>query len=122
HAVCAQIAAGLDPARVRNLAGVDSLLVLGGRLKSVDLLIANDSGPVHVAAAVGTPTLVLFGPTDPARTGPFGDGHCVLRAPPPCEACYDRTCHRHGAPCLSRLLPEQVAAAAREMLAIPKQV
>lgn len=113
---CARIAAGLDPARVHNQAGTLSMPELGGQLAAMDLLISNDSGPVHMAAAVGTPTLVLFGPTDPARTGPYGRGHVVLRAPPPCAPCYDRECRRHGLPCLTRLIPEQVLEAARAML------
>ncbi|MCE9615798.1 MAG: glycosyltransferase family 9 protein [Lentisphaerae bacterium] len=121
-AVCAHIAAGLDPARVQMLAGRQSLIELGSALQAMDLLVSNDSGPVHMAAAVGTPTLVLFGPTDATRTGPYGAGHRVLRAPPPCFPCYERQCQRHGGACLERLAPEAVNQIAREMLAERKKV
>ncbi len=117
--VCGKIATGLPPARVKNLAGSLSLPELGGTLKALHLLIANDSGPVHIAAAVGTPTLVLFGPTEALRTGPFGAGHRVLRAPLPCAPCYDRACRRHGEPCLAKLGPGVVLGVAREMLMRP---
>lgn len=52
---------------------------LGSALKQMDVMVCNDSGPMHLAAAVGTPLVALFGPTDPARTGPWGEGHQVLR-------------------------------------------
>lgn len=115
-AVCEEIAHGMDDTRVANLAGRLTLIELGGWLRSVDLLIANDSGPVHMAAAMGTPTLVLFGPTDPARTGPFGDGHRVVRAPEPCRPCYRRECRRQTHACMEDITPEQVARTARDML------
>src|SRR5205823_8953974 len=50
------------------------------------------SGPMHLAAAVGTPVIALFGPTDPARTGPYGAGHTVLRSGVPCSPCFSRQC------------------------------
>ncbi len=119
EAVCARIAEGLDETRVANLAGRLSLVELGGWLRSMDLLIANDSGPVHMAAAVGTPTLVLFGPTDAARTGPYGPGHRIIRAPDPCAPCFRRECRRHGHPCMRDITPESVAREARAMLRVP---
>jgi ADP-heptose:LPS heptosyltransferase len=70
---------------VTNLTGLLSLVDLAALLQRCALLISNDSGPVHVAAAVGTPTVVLFGTTDPAagprRWGPFGAGHTVIHRP-----------------------------------------
>jgi ADP-heptose:LPS heptosyltransferase len=47
----------------------------------MNLLITVDSGPMHMAAAIGTPVLALFGPTTPLRTGPYGDIHCVIESP-----------------------------------------
>lgn len=69
--VCAAIAAAAG-AGVRNLCGCTSMVELGGVLKSLDLLVTVDSGPMHIAAAVGTPVVAIFGPTDPKRTGPYG--------------------------------------------------
>jgi ADP-heptose:LPS heptosyltransferase len=48
-------------------------------LRELDLLVTVDSGPMHVAAAVGTPVVAVFGPTHPVRTGPFGDAHIVVQ-------------------------------------------
>ncbi len=113
---CDHIANSVSNDRLVNHAGEASLPELGGLLGALDLLISGDSGPVHMAAVVGTPALVLFGPTNAGRTGPYGDAHRVIRAPAPCEPCYDRTCRRHGEPCLAGISAETVAAAARNML------
>jgi heptosyltransferase-1 len=115
---CQEIEQAVGSSRVFNLAGKESLPALGSRLEATDLLISNDSGPVHMAVAVGTPTLVLFGPTDPERTGPFGQGHRVIQAPPPCCPCYLRNCTRHGAPCMNTIEVSTVADAAFDMLAL----
>lgn len=66
-------------APVVNLCGARTLPELGAVLRQLDVLVCNDSGPMHYAAAAGTPLVALFGPTDPARTGPWGEGHTVLR-------------------------------------------
>jgi heptosyltransferase-1 len=62
-----------------NLCGKTTLLELGGVLQKADLVVTVDSGPMHMASAAGTPCLAIFGPTDPARVGPFGDQHRILR-------------------------------------------
>jgi heptosyltransferase-1 len=59
------------------------------------LVIAADTGPLHLACAVGTPVVALFGPTDPARNGPFAPGDVVVRREPSCAPCYRRGCRRH---------------------------
>jgi heptosyltransferase I len=59
------------------------------------LVIAADTGPLHLACAVGTPVVALFGPTDPARNGPFAADDLVVRRVPPCAPCYRRECVRH---------------------------
>jgi lipopolysaccharide heptosyltransferase I len=112
---CNRIAAAIGgPAH--SLAGRLSLPETGGLLAAVDLLAANDSGPVHIAAAVGTPCLTLFGPTDPQRTGPYGAGHRVLKTDLPCRPCFSRRCRIRTHACLRTLPPEQVLAAAVAML------
>jgi len=112
---CRQIEEALD-APCRNLAGKTSLPEMGGILQSMDLLIANDSGPVHMAAAAGTPALAIFGPTDPKRCGPFGDGHRVLETPYPCRPCRRRSCEQPDIPCITGVKVYQVLEAARDML------
>lgn len=82
--------AGLAPAPA-NLAGQLSLKQLAALLAQVSLTICVDSGPMHMAAALGTPVLALFGSTDPRRTGPLGPG-IVLRRELPCSPCLCRRC------------------------------
>lgn len=60
------------------------------------LVVAADTGPLHLACAVGTPVVALFGPTDPARNGPFAREDIVIRKTPACAPCYSRTCVRHA--------------------------
>jgi len=113
--VCARIARDIGMG-VRSVADELSLPRTGGLLAAADLLIANDSGPVHMAAAVGTPCLVLFGPTDPRRTGPYGDAHRVLHTDVPCRPCLNRRCRTGRHTCLRDLAPDRVFEAACEML------
>ena len=63
-----------------NHAGKTTLIELGSLLKQMNLVITVDSGPMHMAAAIGTPTLALFGPTSPKRTGPYGSQHRVIES------------------------------------------
>lgn len=114
--LCGRIEKALDAPAI-NMAGKSSLVEMGGILKQMDLLISNDSGPVHMAAAVGTPVLVVFGPTDPARTGPYGGKHRVVNVKLGCQPCFSRTCHMEGIPCLEGVTPERVSEVALEMLA-----
>ena len=97
-----------------DLAGATSVGQLPALLSRASLLITNDSGPMHVAAAVGTAIVALFGPTSAVRTGPYGAGHAVLSGNVPCSPCFSRTCHNTvPLECLRTVLPQQVLAAAR---------
>lgn len=75
-----------------DLAGRTTLRDLAYLYELSDIIITTDSGPMHVSAAVGTPTVALFGPTDPARTGPYGEGHTVIRKNLPCSPCFLKKC------------------------------
>jgi heptosyltransferase-2 len=84
-------------------------------LSITDLLITNDTGPAHIAAALGRPTLVIFGPTNPLTTRPFSPFAEIIRHPPDCAPCMLRDCpidHR----CMTAITPDDVFARAREML------
>ena len=81
-----------------NLVGKTSILQLGALLERCEMCLTCDSGPMHIAAAVGTPTVALFGPTDPERHRPYGMGHTVIEKPVSCRPCYKRTCHRQDTP------------------------
>lgn len=113
--VCDEIEGG-SGVPVVNLAGRMTLVETCGFLKEVDLLIANDSGPVHMAAAVGTRCLVMFGPTDPARTGPYGKTHRVLKKSMSCAPCMSRRCRIGTHACLNDLAPQEVCTAAMDMM------
>ncbi len=78
-------------------------------------MVTNDSGPMHIAAAVGVPVVALFGPTSEVRTGPYGAGHRVLTSAVPCRPCFSRVCH-NSVPleCLQLVQPGQVLDAARQ--------
>ena len=92
-----------------NLVGKTSIKELIALLRRVRLLITNDSGPMHLAAALGTPVVALFGPTDPGRTGPYGLGHRVLRSGIPCSPCFSRRCvNPKTLECLTTISPGQV--------------
>lgn len=118
--VCGEIERAIA-GRIINMAGKATLVDTGGILKEMDLLIANDSGPVHMAAAVGTPVLVIFGPTDPERTGPYGHCHRIVKTSLPCQPCFSRTCKQGDIPCLTGVTPERVEEMALEMLVLPKR-
>ena len=87
--LCAEIAQGFGP-RVLAIAGQTSLRELLVILALSDVLVANDSGPMHMAAALGRPVVALFGPTDPIRTGPIGGE--IIRAGAACSPCRLRKC------------------------------
>lgn len=80
------------------------------------LVVAADTGPLHLACAVGTPVVALFGPTDPARNGPFDPDDVVVRRTPACAPCYSRTCQRHAG-VMDEVSVEEVLVAAERRLA-----
>ncbi len=74
------------------LQGKTSLGELIGVLSELSLFLSNDSGPMHLAAALGVPTLAVFGPTDPSETGPLGPRAKFVREPVECSPCLYRDC------------------------------
>ena len=84
---------GLATGRPENLTGKTTLLQLGAILKRCSLLVSGDTGPMHMATAVNTRVVALFGAADPARTGPVGKGHRVIQAEGlRCVPCRSRHC------------------------------
>ena len=96
-----------------NLVGKTSILQLGALLERCAVCLTCDSGPMHIAAAVGTPTIALFGPTDPIRHRPYGTGHTVIEKSVSCRPCYKRTCHRKDLPhlCMKEISTDEVIEA-----------
>lgn len=97
-----------------SLAGRTSLKELAALLKMPRLLITNDSGPMHLAAALGTPVVALFGPTDPRKIGPYGKGHVVLQHIEQCPAC--RTGSKGPHRCLEAISVSEVMEAVNNVL------
>ncbi len=108
--------AGQLRARSRVLCGETTLGDLVGLLKRVRVLLTNDSGPMHLAAALGTPLVAVFGSTDWRETSPVSDRSRVVREETECAPCMLRECpidHR----CMTRVGVSRVADAALELLA-----
>ena len=97
-----------------DLAGRTSLAELAAILRRARLAVTTDTGTMHLAAALGTPVVALFGPTAPWRTGPFGAGHQVVRLGLPCSPCFKRQCPEPR--CLHDLTPAMVEAACEKIL------
>ncbi len=103
-----QITERIGDDTVLNLVGQTSLPQMAAVLKSVDAAIGPDCGAGHVAAAVKTPYISLFGPTSPQRTAPHGNEHLVLQAGMECIPCYKRSCPGRHRECMSRISPDDV--------------
>ncbi len=89
---------------------------LAAVLSRLDLLVTNDSGPMHLAAALGVRCLALFGPTDPARTRPAGEDHRVLYTGRWCSPCFKRRCPLLHHRCLRDIAVDQVAEEAGRLI------
>ncbi len=114
-AIAEDISLGMNP-RPLSLVGRLPLKQLVAVLQNVDLMITVDSGPMHIAAAVGTPVVALFGPTDPLRTGPRGPGR-ILRRELPCSPCLQRRCRIDDTyRCMRDLSVVEVLGAVRDLL------
>ncbi len=100
--------------QVRNLAGQTDLFQLAELYRQCAVVITNDSGPMHIAAAVGTPVVAIFGASDPALTGPYGKSHVVLRADIPCSPCLKERCANPvKMECMQKVTVEQVLETAK---------
>jgi ADP-heptose:LPS heptosyltransferase len=115
-----RIARGLPPGSFLNAAGRLSVRGLAAAIGMFETLVSVDSGPAHIAAAVGTPLVVLWGPGILEQTRPIGRlaPVTILRHPPPCAPCYGtplmRTCPRNI--CMEAITPEEVVRATLALL------
>ena len=109
------------PDRVHPLTGALSLEELTALLSGAALFLGNDSGPAHLAAACGTPSIVLFGPQEPRRFAPWSERTIVLHHPVACFPCRQRVCVMPEDPCVNRNEVADVIARVREVLGPPRE-
>lgn len=112
--------AGKLGSSVIRLEGRTRLKVLAAVYRAASVVVSTDTGPMHLAAAVGTPVVALFGPTAPWRTGPYGPGHVVLRAGVSCSPCFGRSCKTKEVEpmaCMTRITVDQVVEAVSRLCA-----
>lgn len=98
-----------------NLSGRTSLRDLIGIFSRARIAIGPDSGPMHIAAAVGTPVISFWGATSPLRSAPWGSEDFVQCGPAACSPCYVRQCRINRA-CMQRITPTQVLTTAQQIL------
>jgi heptosyltransferase I len=97
-----------------NLVKQTTLKQLVEVIALAEVVVANDSGPMHIASALGTPLVVPFGPTDPVLTGPYQRSDSVLRFPIQCSPCLSRQCSHMT--CMHRITPQHAASAVESQL------
>ncbi len=108
--------ARLAEVAVDDRVGALTLRESAGLFAAADLFVGGDTGPLHMAVAVGARVVALFGAADPARTGPFGQPAGVVTNPTDCSPCRKRYCFVDGHPCMRGLTADQVVRAARAAL------
>jgi len=102
---------GMMRQQLVNLAGATSLRSLAAVFSRAQVVVSTDTGPMHVAAAVNTPVVALFGPTAPWRTGPYGGSHQVVRLGLACSPCFKKQCQYGTTACMNEITAEQIVAA-----------
>ncbi len=108
-----RVAKGVDGL---NLAGKTRIPQLAAAIARCRLFVTNDTGPMHVADAVGAPMVAIFGPTDWIETPPYGRSHTIVRHEIECSPCKKRVCPLGHHDCMKRLTVEQVWKACEERL------
>jgi lipopolysaccharide heptosyltransferase II len=97
-----------------DFSGKMTLKQLVAFLRKCALYFGNEAGPMHIACALGIPVAAIIGPTDPHRTGPFGDNFSAVRKEVPCAPCKERNCRRME--CMARVSVEDAFGEARRLL------
>jgi ADP-heptose:LPS heptosyltransferase len=110
--------AAVNPDRCLDLTGRTSLLEMIEWVRLSELVITNDTGPMHVAAALHKPIIALFGPTDPSGTGPYGQKQNVIQVSDlPCVPCMKGHCsYEKPLACLQGITPARVCEQAGKWL------
>lgn len=99
-----------------SMAGLATLKQFAAIAKRAALFVGNDSGAMHIAAAVGTPVVALFGPSNPAEWGPRGGPAEVIYKGLDCRTCFHPTCEKGELNCMKQITVEEVFAGARRLV------
>jgi heptosyltransferase-1 len=110
-----KIVAGMRT-KALNLAGKTNLKQLAYLYKKCAVVISTDTGPMHMAAAMGSSVVALFGPTSALRTGPYGRKHRVVRTGLPCSPCFRKRCDHMS--CMKGISVEQVYDTVKQVIDI----
>ncbi len=105
-----------EESRLINLAGRTSLRQLIGLISECDALVTNDSGPMHIAYAAGTPVAAIFGSTCPELTGPPEKGNIVLKGEAECSPCFKRKCNLDYIKCMYSITSDGVCDGVKKIL------
>lgn len=107
-----------------NLAGKTNLRELIALTSECDVFVSNDSGPMHIAYAVKTPLVAIFGSTSPELTGPVGNGNMVIKSDIECSPCFERACknRNNNMGCMYNVTSEDVFFAVNKILPTRKAV
>ena len=100
-----------------NMAGKTNLKELVALIRKSSYFICNDTGPMHIAAALKIPVFALFGPANPTRTGPYGSNHTIIQEHLSCSPCYARKpCTKYDWRCMKDLTAEKVFGVIKKTL------
>ena len=111
----------MNPALL-NMAGRTELRELISMISECDVLVTNDSGPMHIGYAVRTPVVAIFGSTSPEHTGPVGKNDIAIKKALDCSPCFERECRRGDLNCMEMITSYEVFEAVKERVNIKKAV
>ncbi|WP_353684880.1 lipopolysaccharide heptosyltransferase I [Thermodesulfovibrio sp. 3907-1M] len=97
---------GYSQGKAKSIAGKTTLKELIAIFKKSLFVITPDTGTMHLAVACGKKVVAIFGPTSPERTGPFGEGHLIIKSPVQCSPCFRKTCSEFK--CMKEITPQMV--------------
>jgi heptosyltransferase-2 len=115
-AEAAEAVESVAPERVKNLCGTTSLVEAARIISSAKVVVANDSGLMHVAGFTGAPVVGIFGSTSPAWTRPLGAKVKIAHVKMGCSPCFKRTCRHLHVDCLTKITPESVAGLVHQLV------
>jgi heptosyltransferase-2 len=111
-----------DSDRLLSTGGKTTLRELSALISECDILLTNDSGPMHLGYAVKTPLVTIFGPTDPHIHGPIGKGSIVVKKDTDCSPCYRRQCNKSQVECMEAVTSDDVFTALKSLVPVNKSV